>query len=88
MNGEVSMYDVFDSPFLSSDTWHVDHPNDRQRFYEALKKVVRAPGFDPEEMGDYMRQKTGTPDTDDGRNPAIRKLVDEAHTIRDYLKVT
>lgn len=83
------MYEVFDS-FLSKDTWHTRHDFDELRFFISLKKVVKNPDFDPDKMGEYMREKAGIPLDDDENvaSLAILHYVAEAWAVKDYLIAT
>ncbi len=76
------MYDVFDS-FISIDTWHTDHPNDEQRFYLALNKVVRNPGFNADDLCAWLKSKVA---------PSMHEYVVPWHSrawaVRDFLKYT
>lgn len=52
------MCEAMDS-YLNVDTWHTSHPLDDERFYRALSTIVREPKFSAEELGEYMRDKSG-----------------------------
>lgn len=82
---EREMYEAFDR-FLERDTWHTRHPNDERRFREALRKVVKNPLFSPDEMGEYMRQKTrgSVGVTSHPFEQAIDHYVAEAWAIKDW----
>jgi hypothetical protein len=83
------MYQAFDS-FLQIDTWHTRHPTDEERFFVALSKVVRNSKFNPDEMGEYMRQKTGS-GAARGSHPfelAIDHYVAAAWAVQDYISAT
>jgi hypothetical protein len=80
------MYEVFDS-FLAVETWYTQHVADENRFFLALSKIVQNDGFNPDEMGEYFKQKTIVP-TQTGRHPfqtAIRHYANAAWAIKDYL---
>jgi hypothetical protein len=84
------LYEAFDE-FLAGDTWHTRHPADEERFYITLHGVVKDPQFNPDKLGDYMRQKAGvsedgTDDRSKSLNPAIDDYVEAAWTVKDYLK--
>ncbi|WP_460231877.1 hypothetical protein [Agrobacterium radiobacter] len=83
------MYSVFDS-FLATDTWSKNHPNDEQRFYLCLQKVVREDDFNADNMGEYFRQlkKISRDDEDQYFSDSIDELVAKAWAVRDYIKVT
>lgn len=84
------MYQVFDG-FLTTDTWYKDHPNDNERFYSALDKVVRNPDFGAENLGNYIRAKKNIlRDNEDHRDfsSATDKLVSNAWAVREYLQAT
>ncbi len=84
------MYQVFDG-FLTTDTWYKDHPNDNERFYSALDKVVRNPDFSAENLGNYIRAKKNIlRDNEDHRefSSAADKLVSNAWAVREYLQAT
>jgi hypothetical protein len=78
------MYDAFDS-FLAGSTWHTLHASDEERFLTALNKVVTTPGFNPEEMGEYMRQKVGARNAD--IDSAIDRYTSDAWAVYTYLKL-
>jgi hypothetical protein len=80
------MYKAFDS-FLGIDTWHTRHPSDEERFFIALKKVVKEPHFNPDRMGEYIREKTGVSRNDEENpfNESIDHYVSAAWSVRDYL---
>lgn len=83
------MYEALDS-YLNVDTWHTGDAHDDERFYRALAKIVRDPAFNPDSMGEYMRDRKGV-DRDDpdhrGFSMAIDKRVTEAWAICDFLKL-
>jgi hypothetical protein len=81
------LYAAFDN-FLGVETWHTRHPSDEQRFFIALNKVVTDPKFNPDNLGQYMREKKGIL-RDDGEhafNVAIDHYVAAAWAVKDYLK--
>lgn len=78
------MYEAFDF-FLNIDTWHTRHPSDENRFFVCLNKVVRHEEFSPDEMGEYMRQKTGRTDRRDPLAGQIDKYVALARTIKQFV---
>ncbi|MGY4197872.1 hypothetical protein ACVIM9_007213 [Bradyrhizobium sp. USDA 4520] len=53
-------YSIFDS-FLGVDTWHTNHDNDKERFYNALRRALTNPDFNPDAMGNYMRAAKAPP---------------------------
>ena len=73
---------------MAVDTWHTSHPFDEERFFKALHQIVREPNFNPDEMGEYMRQKVGVSQDDDDNtyNQAIDGYVAAAWAVKDYLK--
>ncbi len=79
------MYEVFDRPFLAADTWHTNHDDDRNRFFVTLHQVVLDPAFNPDRLGDYIRQKKRI---DDGHllSSTVQDLVSMAWAVRDYFK--
>jgi hypothetical protein len=84
------MYEVFDR-FLATDTWHKCHPNNELRFYQLLHRVVREPAFNPDTMGEYMREKfqlSSAYDAGDYRVKAIDRLTSAAWAVFGYLQVT
>jgi hypothetical protein len=83
------MYQAFDK-FLNVDTWHTRHPNDEGRFFVVLHSVVGNPDFNPDSLGEYMRQKKNVSrdDKEHGFNYAIDHYVAAAWAVRDYLKAT
>jgi hypothetical protein len=89
------MYQTFDK-FLATDTWGKDHPSDEKRFFQALDRVVRDSDFDPDKMGEYMRQKKRPkgqkrPLTKTEAHPfgdAIKDYVAAAWAVKDYLAAT
>ena len=82
------MYEAFDR-FLAVSTWYTKHPNDEERFFHALRSVVRNDLFSPDALGDYIRQKAGV-SRDDGHpyNDVIDDYVAAAWAVKDYLKAT
>lgn len=86
----MNLYAAFD-PFLTSPTWCADWTgDDLLRFHRALYAVINEAGFDPDQMGRYLRQKVGVPDDDGKVNPLawkIEELVAMAHAVRDFLNV-
>ena len=82
------MYEAFD-PFLAAPTWHTSRDGDRKRFYLALDTVVREADFDPERMGDHMRQKIGVENgLRDHRDNAIGLRITDAWAVRDFFAAT
>jgi hypothetical protein len=81
------MYEAFDR-FLAVGTWHTNHDADGRRFYQVLSAVVRDPTFSPDQMGEYMRQKTGAKFSrqDHPFEHDISRLVSNAWAVRDYLQ--
>jgi hypothetical protein len=67
---------------------HATRPNDEERFFRALKKVIEEPRFNPEQMADYMRQKLGVDRNDEGNhfNIAIDHYAAAAWAVRTYLR--
>ena len=82
------MYSAFD-PFLLVGTWHTNHDLDNERFDQALNTVVDDPAFDPNVMGDYMRQQknvvNGQPAAFEDR---IEQLVARAWAVKEFLETT
>jgi len=83
------MYRAFDK-FLARNTWHTRHPNDEKIFFLALSSVVKNSKFNPEELGEYMRQKTGpSPNVKDHPfDDVIAHYVAAAWAVKDYLAAT
>lgn len=82
------MYEAFDK-FLARDTWHTSHPLDEREFYRCLHEVVHSPNFNPDQMGEYFRQKKAV--SQDHLNPladAIDRWVGDAWAVRGYLEAT
>ena len=83
------MYEAFDS-YLNIETWHTAHPLDNERFYRCLAKVVRDPNFNPDEMGEYMRDQKGL-DRDNAHhedfNEVIDRRVSQAWAIKYFLRL-
>lgn len=80
------MYEVFDK-FLDRETWYSKHSIDEQVFYVCLDKVISNEGFDPEVLGNYLRDKIRLSGNDDDVfNRAIDHYVKEAWAIKDFLK--
>jgi hypothetical protein len=78
------MYEVFDK-FLSTDTWHTPHAFDGKRFFQALHAVVSNPGFSPDKMGDYFREKKSVTRGDGHPYEGhIDDLVRQAWAVREY----
>jgi hypothetical protein len=51
----MEMYEAMDS-FLNIPTWHTKHAADQERFFCALRSIVKNPGFNADMMGGHMRQ--------------------------------
>jgi hypothetical protein len=82
-----SMYEIFDS-FLLGRNWSRQHDNDLEQFYLRLSKVVRHSDFNPDQMGEYFRQRTAsTPREAHPFRIAIDRYVADAWAIRKYLSV-
>ena len=83
------MYETFDR-FLRGSTWHTNHDNDRRRFFELLAPLIRSPDFNPDQMGEHMREKTGAGIGYDNHpfRAYIDKLVSDAWAVQDFLKAT
>jgi hypothetical protein len=81
------LYEAFDN-FLNVDTWHTRHANDEHRFFVALCQVIDNPKFNPDEMGEYMRQKKRVSRDDEQMhfNVAIDFYVAAAWAVKGYLK--
>jgi hypothetical protein len=81
------MYEAFDK-FLQADTWHTRHPSDEERFFVALEKVVKKPGFNPDDLGEYIRQKKALSrdDEENSFNIATDHYVAAAWAVKDYLR--
>ena len=81
------LYDVFDK-FLAVSTWHTRHPSDEQRFFTVLASVVKDPRFNPDELGEYFRQKKAVSRDDESNffKVAIDDYVAKAWAVKDYLK--
>jgi hypothetical protein len=81
---EFAMYEAMDA-FLRVDTWHIGHALDRDRFFKALAQIVREENFNPEEMGNYMRNKLGIDfdDHDSAQAEAINACVSDACAVSD-----
>lgn len=77
-------YTVFDR-FLDVETWHTNHPLDDWRFLLALRNAIQDERFSPNDMGDYIRNKTGNHKEYEAR---IDSLVEKAETILDYEQAT
>src|SRR5437764_281060 len=84
-----AVYEAFDS-FLKVDTWYTRHPLDEARFFQCLNTVVRDAEFNPERMGEYMRQKTGRgfPRQDHPFTEQIDLYVADARAVKTFLNVT
>jgi hypothetical protein len=87
------MYEAFDT-FLRVPTWYTVHPNDEQRFFCALRRVVGDPTFHPDLLGEYMdrkRDEAGSPQaalTQDAYDSAREHYVRAACAIKGYLAAT
>ena len=81
------LYEAFDN-FLNLDTWHTNHANDDERFFLALGEVIDNPKFNPDELGEYMRQKKRVYRDDEQIhfNSAIDRRVAAAWAVKEYLK--
>lgn len=80
-------YSVLDS-FCKIPTWNSGHTLDKRRFMRALDEIVRDPSFSAEAAGEYIRENNSTPvwGEDDGElDRTIRRLVADAHAVRDYV---
>lgn len=83
------MYEVFDS-FLARDTWFKMSDFEEKHFYQRLQMVVRFDEFNPDELGDYIRQQKGISREDEDQyfNQTVEDIVRRAHAVRDYLQAT
>ncbi|WP_152048819.1 hypothetical protein [Aureimonas psammosilenae] len=81
------MYDKLNS-FMNVETWHTSHALDEERFFQALHQIVREDNFNPDKMGEYMRQKVGLSQNDDegAYSQAIERYVAAAWAVKDYLE--
>jgi hypothetical protein len=87
--GAHAMYEAFDS-FLGPETWHTNSGYENERFYRALATVVRADGFNPDAMAEYMREKKDVDrDNEDQTsfNHTIDKRTTEAWAIYEFLRL-
>ena len=84
---EAVMYEVFDF-FMNIPTWHTRHPHDERRFFTALGKVIEEPGFNPDEMAEYLRQKLNIDINDEANtlNKAIDHFARAAWAVRTYFR--
>lgn len=80
-------YSVFDK-FLQTETWHKGHDYDLERFYRALKEVIRDEDFNPEAMGNYFREKKKANEEGHPYWETIADYVSKAWAVRDYKKMT
>ncbi|SFV26843.1 hypothetical protein SAMN05216456_0130 [Devosia crocina] len=76
------MYEVFDS-YLNRDTWHAREEAEDEAFFTALGQVLANPGFDPDAMGDYMRQAKGL--TGNSQDQLAGVINDRARDARAVL---
>ncbi len=87
------MYEAFDA-FLRVPTWYTRHPNDKQRFFCALRTVVGEPDFHPDDFGDYMDRKREEPNsaqanlTQEAYDEARDHYVQAAWAVKGYLTTT
>lgn len=81
------LYEVFDK-FLQVSTWYTRHPNDEERFFTTLALVVRDPNFNPDALGEYMRNRMNVSrdDEENHYNMAIDDYVSRAWAVKDYLR--
>jgi hypothetical protein len=81
------LYEAFDK-FLNTDTWHTRHAYDEERFFIALEKVIKDPQFNPDRLGEYMREKKNVSrdDAENAFNFDIDHYVAAAWAVKDYLK--
>ena len=81
------MYKVFDY-FLEVETWYKSHPCDEERFYQALRKVVKRKYFSPDKMAEYMIQKKKLDRNADDQHlvQVIDRLCANAWAVKTYLK--
>ena len=82
------MYEAFDK-FLARGTWHTQHQLDEDFFFVSLASVIKDPKFNPDALGEYIRQKTGVSrdDRENLLNVGIDRYVAAAWAVRGYLKV-
>jgi hypothetical protein len=80
------LYEAFDN-FLEVGTWHTRHPSDEGRFFVVLHTVVKDPRFNPDQLGEYIRQKKKISRDDENLlNVAVDQYVAAAWAVKDYLK--
>jgi hypothetical protein len=78
------MYEKLDS-FMVTDTWHTRHPSDEKRFFAVLHELLKNPSFNPDQMGEYMREKVGI-EADDHAYQAIDHYTDAAWAVKGYVE--
>jgi hypothetical protein len=86
------MYEAFDD-FLRVRTWHKRHPEDDERFFCALDRVVHQPQFNADSLGEYMDQKRQNGEAAQANlvaeyyEDARDHYVAAAWAVRGYLRV-
>ena len=73
--------------FLNVGTWHTFHPNDQERFYIALNRIVRDPKFDVAKMAEEIRAR-GYKDglREDYIEQNVDKYIEAASVVDAYLR--
>jgi hypothetical protein len=82
------MYEALDD-FLNEDTWTSRHWADNARFFKALDKIIRQPGFSEAEMGQCIERRYVKQYGDRGDDKAQRigeEYVEKASVVRQYLQ--
>lgn len=81
------MYSEIDR-FLAVDTWYTPHPSDTERFMHVLHELMKHPDFNPDAMGEYMRNKLGVSpdDADPHFSNAVDRYVCDAWAVKEYFK--
>ncbi len=81
------MYEKLDS-FIASETWSSRHPTDEQRFFVVLHELLKNPGFNPDQMAEYMRGKIGIKEGDHTHplRPAIYHYTGAAWAVKGYVE--
>ncbi|MCW5727266.1 hypothetical protein [Parvibaculum sp.] len=82
------MYDAMNG-WLDIETWHTGHPNDRERFFRGLDKIIDSHNFNADEMREHCRRRVGLAIED--HESDLAKVIDrhaqEAWAVKEYLAI-
>jgi hypothetical protein len=83
------MYEALDD-FLRVPTWYTKHPNDEERFFRSLDKIVDDPGFHADAMGEHIDERLDLNKLPDDHEfqKARDHYVEAAWAVKRFLNAT